>query len=358
MRLLFVGTNRGPGGTESHLVSLATAMADAGHEVAAVAAPGDVVWRALAAHGGVALHAGEFARKLDRAGLGAVRRAVRQTRPDWLLASFRQEYWGVGLVGRASGVPVAVFRHLAESKPGLARVLPRLVDRVVVPSAYLRDWLVAHGTPVRRVAVLHNPIDVGAFRVHAERRAAARAALGFTGDDVVVGYVGRMEPIKGVLVLADALERAMARAPVLRALWVGHGPQAAAVGVAITGSPFAARHVRRPWTDDVAACYAALDVLVLSSVGPESFGRVLVEAQAAGVPVVGSAIGGIPETMRPGETGLLRPPGDAAALAEALVALAGDPAERERMGQAGQAFVARTFDGPVVAAACAALLDR
>lgn len=99
--------------------------------------------------------------------------------------------------------------------------------------------------------------------------------------------------------------------------------------------------------------YTACDAIVLPRVGPESFGRVLVEGQAAGLAVVGSDVGGIPETMRVGETGLLVPPGGAEALADTLVALANDSAQRTALGAAGRAWVRATFDAPVVAGACA-----
>src|SRR3954469_1254712 len=105
-RLLFVGTNSGPGGTESHFISLAIAMADAGFDVAAVARPDDYIANALAADGRVSL----FPAVLEP---GAVRRATvdltricREAQPDWLIGSFAREYWPLSVVGRRQRIPV------------------------------------------------------------------------------------------------------------------------------------------------------------------------------------------------------------------------------------------------------------
>lgn len=356
MRLLFVGTNRGPGGAESHFVGLATAMAAAGHEVAAVACRDDFIWRSLDADGRVALAAGEFRQKFDRAAMTAVRRTARALRPDWIVGSFELDYWGTALVAAERRVPLALFRHHAALKRSSVRVLPWLVRRFVLPSEYLRRWAVERGVADRRTAMLYNPIDTEHFRPSPERRAAMRASLGFGDRDVVVGFVGRLEPNKGVDVLAAALTRAMARVPALRALWIGHGRLAPEIDRIIAESPFADRHVRRPWELDVAPYYPAMDVLAMPSVGPEAFGRVSVEAQACGVPVLASAIGGVGETLADGRTGRLVAPGDADAWTDALSVIADDADARTRLGGAGPAFVHGAFSSAVIADEFARLL--
>jgi glycosyltransferase involved in cell wall biosynthesis len=280
MRLLFVGTNRGPGGAESHFVALSGAMAAAGHEVAAVVAPDDFLWRTLAARGNVRLFAGEFRTKLDRSAMAAVRRAARAVRPQWIVGAFELDYWGTALVAAERRVPLALFRHHAALKRSTVRVLPRLVHRFVLPSEFLRRWAVARGIPHRRTAALPNPVDAAAFRPDVAVRAAQRAALGFGEEDVVVGFAGRFEHNKGVDVLAASLAAAMQQHAALRALWIGEGRLDGAVNASIAASGFATRHVRRSWADDPSAYYQAMDMLAFPSVGPEAFGRVSVEAQA------------------------------------------------------------------------------
>ncbi len=348
MRLVFVGTHHEPGGAASHFVSLTGAMAAAGHKVAVVASPGGVIWRALEGDGLVTLYAGDFAHKLHRPAMRAVRQAIRDLNPEWIIGAFEIDYWGVALVAAACGVPLVLFLHHAGIKDSSLRVLPWLVRRFLLPSEYLRSWITVRGVSASRTRVLYNPVDTNHFCPNPQLREIQRAALGLTPDDVLVGFVGRLEANKGVVEFAEALTGAMARVPRLRALWVGFGQLEAEVDRIIQRSPYAARHLRRPWTDDPLPYYAAMDVLALPSAGPEAFGRVLVEAQACGVPVLGSAIGGIAEAVDVGTTGRLVPPSDVPAWTDAICELATDRAERTRMGSAGPAFVRRTFDNGVI----------
>ena len=347
MKLLFVGTHRGPGGTESHFVSLSTAMAAAGHEVSALVCPGDYIDGHLASDGRVRRFAAHFERPFDGGAMRALAAAVRATRPDWIVGSFAREYWPTALIGRAHGVPVVLFRHVEERfRQQTARLLPHLVHRIVAPSEFLRERLVDRGIARSRTAVVHNPLDTEAYRPDPARRAEMRARLGFAPDDVVVGFAGRLERQKGVHTLAPALDAAMACCPNLRALWIGSGKAESDVAGLLADSPYRERHVRMPWSAEMPACYAAMDVLAFPSISSETFGRVSIEAQACGVPVLASRTGGVPETLRDGVTGRLVAAGDVAAWTDALIDAARDVDGRARMGAAGRAFVRESFDGP------------
>ena len=358
-RLLFVGTNRGPGGTESHFVSLAIAMANAGYEVSAAVYPDDVIARALAADGRIALFPASIAASGRREALSKLTRACRETRPDWIVGSFAREYWALAIVARTQRVPLALFLHIQKISRLTAPLFPWLASRFILPSKYLRNWAVKNrGMPLRRTCVLYNPIDVERFRPDAARREAARQRFGFRPDDVVVGFAGRFERQKGVLVLATALEEVMPRSPSVRALWVGQGELAGEIEAKLAASPDPSRHVREPWTDDIASCFAAMDVLAFPSIRRESFGRVAAEAQACGVPVVASDDGGIRETIRDGESGLLVPPGDVPAWSGAILRLVNDAPLRARMGAAGRTQACERFAAPRIAAAFGRLLEN
>jgi glycosyltransferase involved in cell wall biosynthesis len=358
-RLLFVGTNRGPGGTESHFVSLAVAMADAGYEVAAAVYPDDVIARSLAVDGRIAIFPAAIVGSSRRKALSDLSHACRSTRPDWIIGTFAPEYWALALLSRTQRIPLALFLHIQKLSRLTAPLFPWLASRFILPSAYLRNWAVKQrGMPLRRTYVLYNPIDVERFRPDAARRAAARRQFGFTPDDVVIGFAGRFERQKGVTVLASALDEVMARLPAVRALWVGHGELAAEMEAGRAASPRAARHVCVPWTDDIATCFAAMDVLAFPSIRRESFGRVAAEAQACGVAVVASNDGGIPETIRDGESGILVPPGDVPAWADAITRLASDASLRARMGAAGRAQACERFAAPRIAEAFGRLLGN
>jgi glycosyltransferase involved in cell wall biosynthesis len=356
-RLLFVGTNRGPGGTESHLVTLALGMADAGYRVAAVVRQNDVIARALAADGRVELHYAAFESTGNRQATRDLAAACRAVRPAWLIGSFAHEYWPLSLVARSQRIPLALFLHIQKLSRMSAPLYPWLASRFILPSRYLRAWVVRRrGMPPWRTSVLYNPIDVCRFRPDPARRQAVRCALGFTPNDVVVGYAGRFDPQKGVQVLAPALERVMAAAPHVRTLWVGHGELTEPIRGAIAASPYADRHVFQPWSQDIADQFRAIDVLAFPSIRKESFGRVAAEAQACGIPVVGTRVGGIPETIHENESGLLVPPQDPRALGDALLRLVNDAPLRHRMGAAGRAQAVERFATPHIAEEFARLL--
>ena len=358
-RLLFVGTNRGPGGTESHFVSLAIAMANAGYDVSAAVYPDDVIAQALASDGRIALFPTSIVESPKRKALSDLARACRATDPDWIIGSFAREYWTLAILARTQRIPLALFLHIQKLSRLTGPLFPWLASRFILPSEYLRNWVVKNrGMPLRRTRVLYNPIDVERFRPDAARREAARRRFGFTPADVVVGFAGRFERQKGVMVLASALDEVMSRSPAVRALWVGHGELAAEMDTLLATSPHAPRHMREPWTNDLASCFAAMDVLAFPSIRRESFGRVAAEAQACGVPVVASDDGGIPETIRGGESGLLVPPGDVPAWTSAILQLASDASLRARMGAAGRAQACERFAAPRIAEAFGRLLEN
>ncbi len=358
MKLLFVATGGGAGGTETHFVTLARTLAEAGDQVVAVVQRGGPMATWLE-DSSVSLRWGTFRNSGDPRGLVAVWTALRAFRPDWLVGALSKEYWPLLALGAITGVPVALFKHMDfPMKPLTKRFVPRLAHPFIVVSDAMRRSFIGRGIPAELLRVLPNPIDWEPYGAARLLRAQARRALGFSDGDVVVGYLGRMSPEKGVYLLADALERALPRAPALRALWVGGGPDEAALRARLATSPFAGRHVVRGYERDVVPVYAALDVVALPSLIAESFGRVAAEAEAAGLPVLASRIGGIPEAVSEGESALLLPPGDADAWADALVRLATDAELRRRLGEAGPALVRARFDARVIAGQFRELLAR
>ncbi|QSQ12546.1 glycosyltransferase family 4 protein [Myxococcus landrumensis] len=343
MNFVFVGTSLGARGTETHLMCLVQALVRAGHHVVTVAREGGYIAREFRAQG-LPVEPGVFRNAADFRGLLSVSRAIRRTRPHWLVGSFGHEYWPLLAMGALTGTPVALFRHLnSRLKTMSRRLLPRWARRFIVVSEAMRSNLVAKGVPSERIQCLYNPLDVDYFRVDEAERTAARKALGVGEQEVLVGFVGALKLEKGAFRLAEAFNRAMPQSPHLRALWVGE--EAAHAHLRQLFSPsLQDRHILKGWTRDMRTLYAAMDVATMPSEWVEPFGRVSIEAQACGVPVLASRIGGLPETLLEGRTGLLLPPGDVVAWSDALVTLARmEPAQRRSMGEAGTRFVRERF---------------
>lgn len=357
MKLLFVGTNQGGGGTESHFITLARTMQEAGHSVAAVVYPGAPIHTGLVGSG-VQLYDGVFRNALDPRGIRAVWKACREFRPDWIVGSFSKEYWPLAILARLLGVKLAIFKHMDFAmRPATNYFIPRLANRFIVISDFMSARFIARGIPPERIQVLYNPLNLDYFKSDPELRQATRQSLGYADDDIVLGFIGALHPDKGILQLADALNQAMVQIPKLRALWLGEGPAADELAARISSGGFASRHSSHQWTADVRPYIAAMDMLAIPSVESETFGRVSIEAQASGIPVLCSDIGGIPETLSPGVTGLLLPPGDIPAWRDAIIALAGDNNLCMKMAEQGRGWVAQQFSAPVIGSQFATMLQ-
>ncbi len=349
MRFLFVGTHPENTGAATHFVALAQSLVESGHDVDAILCPDTLIWEGLA-YSGVRCRPGFFRNALDPRGYATVQRQIAEARPDWIVGNFGKEYWPLVLIGRALGIPVALFRHRTPPMKRLsALLLPRLASRFFAVSRHARQAYLDRGIPAQRVQVLYNPVNASLFRPDADAGAAMRASLGIPDDAIVLGYVGRMHTGKGVFPLLEAASAAMRREPRLYCLWIGNGPDAArlqALATADTG--VGTRHRFAGWNNHTADYFRSLSMLAFPSIATETFGRVSIEAQACGVPVLASDIGGVPETLSPGESGVLLPPGDAAAWRDAILAMC-DDATRQQMGSAAREWVLQRFATHVIA---------
>jgi glycosyltransferase involved in cell wall biosynthesis len=357
MRLLFAESSVRGYGTEQHIAALATAMARRGHDVRCLAIAGSPVAALLqqAQVGMVSIRPGRS--RGIRITSALLRTALGQ-RPDWMVSNDPRFYRMFLAIRALTGARVALFRHWhdAPAKPRSRELLSRRADRFILVSRFHREDYARQGMSVERASVLYNPIDTNRFRPSTLARASARARLGFGDSEAVIGYVGRMIAAKGIFTLLDAAERFLAAEGSARVLWVGDGEDRGTLQERLRRSPHASRHRLEGWAADMAALYPALDILAVPSLYPEPFGRVSVEAQASEVPVLSSLAGGLPETFVAERTGLGFEPGDAAALAGAVLALIGDPGRRRRMGAAGREWACTRFSLERIAADFEAVL--
>jgi glycosyltransferase involved in cell wall biosynthesis len=348
MKFLFVGTNPENTGAATHFIALAQAMVEAGHQVSAVVYPNGLIANHLA-NSGVRLYPAKFRNVFDLRGYLATFKAARDLKPDWLVGNFGKEYWPLILISRLLGVPVALFRHRTPAMGRLSGYLvPRLAQRFFAVSSHARQAYLDRGVPPQLVRVLYNPVNMILCRPDAQQRSEILHKLGMPQDAIVIGYFGRIHHSKGIFTLLEALDGAMAQEPRLHCMWLGHGPDSQLLGERIEAGSFAHRHHMLGWIDDVHPYYSAISMLAFPSIATETFGRVSVEAQAAGAPVLGSNVGGVPETLSPNVTGLLLPPGNVAAWRNAVLRMC-DPEVREPMGVAARDFVDRHFSTRVVA---------
>jgi glycosyltransferase involved in cell wall biosynthesis len=256
------------------------------------------------------------------------------------------------LAARLAGLPLVWHVRDCLAPSWLARALGLLgrwsVDRAVAISDAVRDGLVRTcGVPEERVTRVYN----GLPRPDRAGRPVLRSELGLPPGALVVGTVGQIARWKGAHVLLAAARRLPDVVVVIAGGVVFGGNEAAFSGeldAEIRSPGLAGRVFRLGHRDDVADVLASLDVFVHPVLEPEPFGRVLVEAMLQRRPIVASATGAVPEIVS-ADCGVLVPPGDPAALADAIAALAATPERRLRMGEAGAGRAASHFS---LAAAC------
>lgn len=234
--------------------------------------------------------------------------------------------------------------------PGATRLLARLeawaarfTDRVVCYTALeVAEYLAAGIGRPQQYAVIPNGLDAEAYARQAAPPARTRTALGLPPGARPLLCVARLVPVKGQTYLVQAWPSVLKREPRALLLLVGDGPEerllrSRAAELGLGGS------VRfLGFRQDIPSLLALAEALVLPSLN-EGFGLVLLEAMAMGKPVVASAVGGIPEVVLDGRTGLLVPPADPEALAVAILRLLEDPRAAQRLGEAGRERARESF---------------
>jgi glycosyltransferase involved in cell wall biosynthesis len=343
-RILLLITLAETGGAQTYVASLVPALV-AEYDVA-VAAHGDGYLADAARRGGARYLPLRHVRRpldpiQDALGLLELVRLFRRERPAIVHANSSK----AGILGRlaavAAGVPVRIFTvhgWAFKAHGGLAaraylwadRLMSPLTTTTICVAEIERDaGLRARTCRPDRTVVIPNGVEVP------PRRRPVPAAR-----PVTLLSIGRLRPPKDFVTLVRALAR-LDRGTV-RLRIAGDGPDRAAL----------ADEVRRLGLDgdvellgtrtDVGELLAAADVFVLAS-DSEGLPMSVLEAMAAGLPVVASAVGGVPELVRDGDTGALVPPRDPAALAAALARLAAEPELRERLGEAGRRRIEDEF---------------
>jgi glycosyltransferase involved in cell wall biosynthesis len=197
-------------------------------------------------------------------------------------------------------------------------------------------------TAAERIRVIHTGLDLNLFDQGGTRE-AIRAQLGLPHDAIVLGTVSRLYREKGHRHLLDAAAMLRDAHPALRLLIVGRGDQREALEAQAKALGIADRVIFTGFFDDLPGALRAMDIFAQPSIDHEGFPTAVLEAQAARLPVIASDIGGTHETMDRGRTGLLVPPGDARALAEAMRGLLDDPTRRAAMAAAARPWIEASF---------------
>ncbi len=343
------------GGVERGAIEMADAIVRAGGR-ALVASEGGRLERRLAAVGGELVRLPMASKKpwVIWRNAAKLERVIAELGVDLVHARSRAPAWSAYLAAKRAGVPFVTTYHGVYNEDFPGKRLYNSVMAKGVPVIAISDHVaeivrVRHGVPEERMVIIPRGADTTQFSEDAvsEQRVVSLAEAWGVGDDSrpVVLLPGRLTRWKGQehAIAAAAILKAQRGADAFQMIIVGDdggsGFQDKLIGQMRDAKVLeCVKLVGR--CDDMAAAYLISALVLSTSIEPEAFGRVAVEAQAMGRPVVATAHGGSCETVADGETGWLYAPGDAAALAEAIgKALDLDPSQRAHMGMAGRARV-------------------
>lgn len=291
---------------------------------------------------GIDVFDAQMRHKADLPALLRLYHHIRRIRPTILHASLFHANLPGRVLGRLAGVPIVICseRTMAMESEWRYRVnrwTIGLVDCVTAVSVNVRDFCVSHiGLPAEKIVVIYNGVALPEGPPASSE--AARIELGLPLDGLVIGAVTRLDPVKGVKFLIQAL----AAIDSAHLVVVGDGPERVALEALANDLGVAGRIHWAGHRRDVPALLPAFDLFVQPSLH-EGMPNTILEAQACGLPVVATAVGGTPEVVVDGVTGLLVPPHDPAALAYAITSLLRDPDLRREMGRAGRERVADHF---------------
>jgi len=218
----------------------------------------------------------------------------------------------------------------------IERYFTRFTEKIVALTAgEKRDYVDLAVAKEQDIAVIHSGVAVGEFAAEGFDTAAKMQALGLDPRKRHIGFVGWLLPIKGPGYLLNAMTAVWQEHPDAELVFVGKGELEGALRAQASFAGCDGRVKFLGWRDDISEIMPLFDVFVLPSLN-EGMGRVLVEAMAAGRPVVASRVGGIPDLVRHGETGLLVTPRDDEAIAASISLLLSNPRKAERMGAQGR----------------------
>lgn len=330
MRILQVCSVTTFGGGERHLADLSHALDDLGHEVYAAAVPGSPLWAELSFLKGRTLALSElnYLKNLTRlAGF------IRTHGIEIVHAHAARDYHLAALAVRlASRGRLMLTRHVLFPMRGINRPLLKNVGRVIAVSRAVAESLRRNRViESSKITVVHNGIDIDRFD-----RSVSKA----DGDLTVVGTVGHLAPIKGqdVFVRAAALVSARRRGAQFVVIGEDKSPQMSyrsSLERLITELELNEIVSMPGWRDDMPSALSSLTLFV-SAARSEPFGLAIVEAMAAGLPIVATASEGALEIIDDGATGKLVPANDHEALAQAINDLLDNPLERSRLGRNAQ----------------------
>jgi glycosyltransferase involved in cell wall biosynthesis len=353
LHILLTDPHSDGGGQVRYVQNLAGELRRMGHAVTIGCRPGSVLVGVAEETGSDVLDVFHFARGMRPVKWGSdicsMKRFLRAARPDIVHVNGSQDHWVAALAGAFFDRSARILRTRHNTYSVKRGTLNRWLNatrtlRQIAVCEMVRRTLAEHPAfDASRLTAIHNGVDTARYAPDTAMREQIRAEFGYGDDDIVFGIAARLVEAKGHTYLFEAVAQIAGEVPALRVLVLGQGALESVLKDQVQRLGLASRVHFAGFRSDMERCVHAFDVGVLPSIDCDTSSFSLKEQMSAGIPVVTSDYGGLPEIVCDGREGRVVPHGTIEPLARALVELAASPALRRQMGEAGRARVLSEF---------------
>jgi glycosyltransferase involved in cell wall biosynthesis len=341
--ILHTEWSEGWGGQEMRILSELKIHQRMGHRLYLLCPPGTRLGREAAALG-IRVFSRKIRQPWDLWSIRKIKHLVRELGVEVLHTHSSVDSWAGGLAGRWAKVPVLVrTRHISVRvrRPWLNRIY-YLPDAIITTGEHIRrELLQTHKILAERIVSIPTGADVRRFHP-GPPDLELKKRLGLPIDSPVITLVAVLRAQKRHELVIAAAAEVIKVFPQARFIFVGEGPGRNRVKQEIKKAQLESQILMTGYREDIPAILSFTDLGIISSVA-EGIPQFLFQIMAMGKPVIATEVGGIPEIVTSGVTGVLIPPEDPAALAKALVQVLGDPGSARRLGEEGRRLVEKEY---------------
>ncbi|MGA2192411.1 MAG: glycosyltransferase family 4 protein [Nitrospirota bacterium] len=334
--VLHTEASTGWGGQEIRVLDEMLGMRARGYELAIAAAPGSAII-ARAARAGIDAYAVDMGRRGMVRGVRDIMRIIKTRKIAIINTHSSKDSWMGSVAGRLSGIKVLRTRHISSDfnvNPFTRLIYGRLCDGIITTGGFIKDQVVRElGINPRKVHPIPTGIDGSRFSNTGGPE--IRGELGIPEGSKVIGIAAALRSWKGHEYILRAMPEVLREFPDTRLIVAGEGDMRIFIEgltgeLGISGAVIMTGH-----RDDINRVIAAFDISVMASYASEGVPQFALQSMAMGKPLIGTAVGGIPEVIKDGVNGIIVPPRDYSAIAAAVIGLLRDEALARRMGEEG-----------------------